>query len=247
MHLKSGKAYNNCELLAYHGWGFGPEFWDPLKAVIPENCAFRTDNAGYFGKKKRVRFSLKPDKYRILIAHSFGLHRIPEKQIDGADLMVIINGFRSFIPEEDKELKKNSGIQLDRMIREFDEQPEQVLQLFRKKAFKPGVLPEVYKATPEIIHSGLLMDDLLAMKSSIIPPERFSKSRELRLIVIDSEQDRILDSGRGKYFCRIEGVPAVYHYIRGAGHAVAGSHASDCWSFLSAMIPIFRSNEYNRR
>ena len=89
------------EILAYHGWGMSPGFWNPLQAHIPSDIPFKTADRGYFGKPFYPRFD--PDtKIRIVFTHSFGLQWCNTAVLSKADFLVIFNGFGDFFPTSSK-------------------------------------------------------------------------------------------------------------------------------------------------
>lgn len=77
----------NLEVAAYHGWGFSKEIWQGL--------AHYTYDRGYFGKSFwDIKFSR--NSFKVCIAHSLGLHFIPNEVLQNLDLLIIFGGFTSF-------------------------------------------------------------------------------------------------------------------------------------------------------
>ncbi|MEX0721312.1 MAG: hypothetical protein WD059_11630 [Balneolaceae bacterium] len=228
------------EIIAYHGWGFGSDFWNPWKDLLPREVIFKTAGRGYFFEEIKPRFS-NSESPKILFLHSFGLHWCPPKQIERADCIVIFNGFRTFHPEEEP-AKTMSERVLRKMISGFKKDPQKVLSEFWKNTFHP--FEASYKNTSEI-DSSLLLKDLELLDSSRFNTASFQDGKPI--ISIDGGRDKILGKPRGKEFTELTKRDAVYHFIQEAGHSLPATFASDCWSFINAMIPIFRNNGNYRK
>lgn len=228
------------EIIAYHGWGFDGSFWKAWKKIIPKNISFKTANRGYFNEKKNISFT-SSNGPKILIVHSFGLHWCPTKQIENADCIVIFNGFRTFHPDEASARIQSEEI-LGKMISAFKKNPQKVLEKFWENTFYPSKQTFTIKSD---FDDKLLLNDLEMLSNSLFTPSNLKEGKPI--ISVDGGKDKILGKPRGKEFTELTKRDAVYHFIKEAGHALPVTHATDCWSFLSAMIPIFRNNGNYRK
>lgn len=229
MHKKS------LDIIAFHGWGFDMSFWNPISDIITKEHKFRAANRGYFGNPVIPAFDQKRD-LKVLMSHSFGLSWIPEAHFKSADLLIIFNGFSQFHPEEPAAAKASERI-LKKMIHGFKTNPLDVLNAFWKNTFSPFKSEHQPTGSPE---QDLLLQDLKELNGWMFKKEKLPN--KLNIVCMDADQDKILQTPRGKAFTRLKRGEGVYHLIRGAGHALPYTHTKDCWSFINAMIPIFTSH-----
>lgn len=83
-------------VLLVHGWGFGPELWEPLRAALP-GPAWTALDLGYFGP---ARTGL-PAGLDLVVGHSFGcLWALAHPGLAGVPL-VAVNGFPRLARGED--------------------------------------------------------------------------------------------------------------------------------------------------
>lgn len=164
----------------FHGWGFDKTFWDPLAALLPKPHTYF--DRGYWGSPQEPCFDLA--EHWIGIGHSLGWHTMMMSDTSRFTAFVGINGFHAF------------GAQprvLDRMIKKFETQPDQVLRDFYKQAgltsfVHAGImhLDKLYKdlirlrALPALspMHTPRLM---LASKQDLIVPYQYQKTEFIEL------------------------------------------------------------------
>lgn len=228
------------EIIACHGWGFDSGFWKNWQGILPDDVTFKAADRGYFLGEKRPKFSNEPGQ-KVLFLHSYGVHWCPQNIIDEATCIVIFNGFKRFHPSDKKDEKLSTRI-LDAMISKFDEHPKEVLTKFWERVFYPANknnLPGFKFDAP------LLLRDLKKLHTSTFEIQRLKNGSPI--ISLDGGNDKILQTPRGKTFTEFTEGNAVYHFIKEAGHALPATHSQDCWSFISAMIPIFQHNGNYRR
>jgi pimeloyl-[acyl-carrier protein] methyl ester esterase len=122
------------EAIAYHGWGFGADFWAGWVAKFAAlGGTLRCADRGYFGAPQSWEFdqaaSCQPASYKILLTHSYGLHWCPVEQMAAADLIICLAGFEAFHPAEEPE-RRRSQRRVTRMIAKFATDPAAVLTEF---------------------------------------------------------------------------------------------------------------------
>lgn len=78
-----------------HGWGFGKDFWSPLRTLLPE-WLHAVDDRGYFCAQHDLEISGPA----IAVAHSFGTMRLLAQPPAGLAGLVAINGFTRFCADE---------------------------------------------------------------------------------------------------------------------------------------------------
>lgn len=230
------------EIIAYHGWGFDSTFWKDWVLSLNKNIQFKPADRGYFLEEKRPRFS-EESKHRVLFLHSYGLHWCPHENIEQATCIVIFNGFIEFHPKKKQDRNRSVKV-LQKMISEFNNNPEAVLNKFWKNSFFPAQDKEtcIPKGKPD---TELLLSDLKALNNSTFDLKQLKNGTPT--MSLDGGSDRILTHNRGKKFTELTDGNAVYHFIKEAGHGLPVTHFRDCWSFINAMIPIFQHNGNYRR
>ena len=228
------------EIIGYHGWGFNSSFWNRWESILPENVILKTADRGYYLEEKRPRFS-NEDTQKVLFLHSFGLHWCPKESIDEASCIVIFNGFKEFHTGEGVDTKKSRMV-LKKMISEFEKNPDKVLKKFMENAFHPE---KPKKLPTKRYDKDLMLSDLKKLDTSTFDLKHLKNGKPI--ISLDGGNDHILYQNRGKGFTEFTEGNAVYHFIKEAGHCLPVTHPQDCWSFISAMIPIFQRNGNYRR
>lgn len=228
------------EIIAYHGWGLDSSFWKAWKDILPQNVLLKVADRGYFLEEKLPKFS-NDSMHKVLFLHSFGLHWCPKENIDQATCVVIFNGFKEFHPKDTADRKRSVKV-LQRMIKQFDEKPKEVLKNFWENAFYPDKKKNIPKGKPD---TDFLLKDLKRLSTSTFDLIHLKKGKPI--ISLDGGSDKILTHSRGKEFTESTDGNAVYHFIKQAGHGMPVTHYKDCWSFINAMIPIFQHNGNYRR
>ncbi len=228
------------EIIAYHGWGFSSSFWDNWKTILPEDVQFKTADRGYFMDEQTPVFS-GSSKHQVLFLHSYGLYWCPEEQIEQASCIIIFNGFHHFHPNVERKGTESEN-EMQKMISEFENNPKKILKGYWKKVFHPHNNKNIAKGK---FDTDLLAKDLQELDSKSFNLQILKNGKPI--ISLDGGSDKILTNSRGKAFTEITEGNAVYHFIKEAGHGLPATHYQECWSFISAMIPIFQHNGNYRR
>jgi pimeloyl-[acyl-carrier protein] methyl ester esterase len=117
-------------ITAQHGWGYDGRTFASWQPLLPSQWNLRLKNRGYFKEvSDRVLHSsqgLEKSPQQILVCHSFGLHMLERKEIEQADLLVIISSFANFHVNDNPVSKKS----IKRMIKRLTSEPRAVLQDF---------------------------------------------------------------------------------------------------------------------
>lgn len=236
MYSEIGKKLN-LDILAFHGWGFDSGFWKNWPKLLPSSVRFNAADRGYFLNKKSPEF-LSDSSHKVLFLHSFGLHWCPIDLLEESTCIVIFNSFKDFHSNDEKRSKEI----LRSMLSELEHHPKKVLKKFWQNAF----YPHKEKNLPGFkFDKKLLLEDLNKLNTSKIDTDQLKNGKPI--ISLDGGKDRILTTIQGKTFTELTEGNAVYHFIKEAGHALPATHPNDCWSFISAMIPIFQNNGNYRR
>ncbi|MEQ9263793.1 MAG: hypothetical protein RLN81_01130 [Balneolaceae bacterium] len=218
------------EILAFHGWGFDGTFWDSWKEVLPDEVLLKPADKGYFGGEFNPEFS-ENAKAKVLFLHSYGVHWCPIELFIQADSIVVFNGFNSFHPLERREKSKSKKV-LSLMVKQFKANPKRVLQAFRSNCFYPET-----SASQDFnwMNTTKLKTDLASLhKTRLKLPKEFSSN----WVILDSSEDKIVPGSRAK---ELDTLGTVNHQnFEGCGHALPVVNILDCWSYLCAVIPIFK-------
>ncbi len=88
------------EIILQHGWAFDRSCfagWMPHLGENPDcEILVQTPDRGYFGEVKLVKPFSNAQSVKIVVAHSFGLHLIPQEILQSADLLVLASTFSHF-------------------------------------------------------------------------------------------------------------------------------------------------------
>ncbi|MFS3134463.1 alpha/beta fold hydrolase [Gluconacetobacter sacchari] len=116
-------------LFLIHGWGFTPDFWQPVRARLGQVEAMALD-FGFFGA---ARMADRPAGRHVAVGHSLGalwLLLNPPVECVG---MLLINGFARFGAAEDYRQGVPPRV-IERMARGLDHHPDDVVAAFRGRA-----------------------------------------------------------------------------------------------------------------
>jgi len=166
------------EIIAFHGWAHDVHCWDSLKLYFPDEIRLTTWDRGYFGLPNEIVGFQATTSPKILIAHSFGLHFIPEELIQQADGIVFCSTFVSFGKEKI----------LKRMHDSMKTNMGYVLSQFHANCAYP--LQSDWRM-PRNFSGKLLLDDLEQLSTSIFDPEKIKT--DLPLLMLSGDSDRIVD------------------------------------------------------
>lgn len=142
------------KLLLAHGWGFDRHVWDRLAPLLTEWEQVR-DDSGYFAAPAPARV----EGPCIAVTHSFGTMRVLADPPPGLAGIVAINGFERFTA-----LPGKPGVPtrvVDLMLRQFDRDPRDVVEEFRRRVGCDEPFGE--------IHPAPLRSDLLRLRDARPP------------------------------------------------------------------------------
>ena len=222
------------EIHAYHGWGYDSRFWDPIKSILPNHILFKSADRGYFGGECILEFEEK-SKPKVLLLHSFGLHWCSPEQKKTVDIIIILNGFKTFHPVENLAKSRSKKI-LKGMIAQFKKEPDSVLKAFYENCFSPFKFIE-----PSLNwkNRALLLKDLTLLDKAELG---LTKDTKADWLIIDSDKDKIVPGKRGQELLDFLGSDK-YENIKDGVHAFPATNPGDCIKILSQVFPIFNKDE----
>lgn len=200
----------------FHGWGFDASYWGPI-GFGPNWETFLFDR-GYFGEQVLHENLESVD---LIVAHSWGLHWIPEHLLKSCVGIITINSFLKFIPKNQAETVKSDRV-LSKMIKNFEQEPHEVLAQFYANVFHPN---ETKKQIPDFLHHALLMHDLVSMKERELHISDELKSK--KWLVVQSSHDRILGNSKRNEWEQLTS-HARLRVIENGTHALWNTHQNEC-------------------
>jgi len=165
----------------FHGWGLSSQFWGPVN--LGSSWKTYVFDRGYFGDQ--LMFENLP-KVDLIVAHSYGLHWVPEHLLESCHGIIALNTFRKFIPPTKLEGVKTRRV-LQKMNSAFQENPHLVLEQFYTNVFNP--FPVTFPV-PDFIHHSLLLHDLNSMAEKELILKESLKDK--KWLIINSANDSIL-------------------------------------------------------
>lgn len=228
-------SLKTAEAIAYHGWGYEPSCWAGWAARLDTlGISLGAADRGYFGPAHAPAFS--EDGYRILLAHSYGLHLCPLEQLQQADLLVIFSSFVEFHPPEPRQRRRSQRV-LEQMIQACQHDPQTVLQQFRLQC---GQTAEQVAQAPPVSNHELLNRDLQELHHSHINVNDLQ--RIPAVMIFHGAADRIVPIGQGRDLAaqigahvhddQIQCEQIQCHEIHDAEHCLPFSHTEVCWQRL---------------
>ncbi|MCU0527201.1 MAG: hypothetical protein MUF72_20520 [Elainella sp. Prado103] len=221
------------EIIAYHGWGFRADCWQAWQTqLMQQGYAWQSFDRGYFGSSHQPIFT--PTARKIILVHSYGLHLCPIEQLQQADVLVIFSSFQAFHPVTER-LRQRSQQVVERMIEQFQVDPQQVLTQFYQNCYSP----QVWRGqVPAPIAIDRLKQDLQQLNRAEFDLNLF---KPIPLIVkFHGLNDRIVAGERLSFEQITDHLqnPPINHTINNAGHALPFTHQAVCWTQLQSILDL---------
>lgn len=166
---------NNIEIYFLHGWGFDWRCWDEWKRFINPDISLHFFNRGYFNQTKNDFDLSLSDTFKIVIAHSFGLHYLPSLVFENIDILVLISSFVQF--HQYATNLKISQKQIALMKKRILTDPQGLLKDFHSRC---GL--NDYTISNKNFNTQLLYDDLDMLDNNIIEIDELKTVRQMVLL-----------------------------------------------------------------
>lgn len=226
------------EAIAYHGWGFDRQCWQPWQAKFATlNIPLKACDRGYFGNPTQPSFDY-PHSKKIILAHSYGLHRCPPQQLRIADLIIVFGGFARFHPRGQRE-ERRSRRTLQQMIQQFDQNPTAVLRAFWQNC---GLAADRYAGTHPSPQP--LAHDLADLDHSLLCVDFLA--RRPQVLLLHGRQDRIVPLSQGQALAAAlahslarpisPGSPQTVWFELEGPHGLPFTHLQDCWGAIAPYL-----------
>ncbi len=171
-------------LFLQHGWGFDQDCWKQWDFSLFKELDIQKKcfEEGYFFQEREDFIQYSPGK-NILISHSFGLHLASKKIYEMLDLLVIIGGFISFLPNDP--LKRDHTKRALEMMREAI--PLDATSVL-KKFYEKCSCPWQHKNTQ--VNEFRLLHDLKMLENSVFDIQLLRKVP--KILILHGKKDRIV-------------------------------------------------------
>lgn len=215
---------NATEIYFVHGWGCDGTVWHKWLPAINKNATYQIFDRGY-GEIDGENISLSnTTSFKVLIAHSLGLHFIPLEFFQRINVLVLISSFRHF---HEKSLKgRLSEQRISWMRRRLMTDPQALLQDFYSNCgWKQAKLPH-----PDKIDRQLLCDDLTFLDKNQID---LAALQEIPLILLlHGARDQIVSAEHSQLMHKLLPNSKLFVHEQ-AEHALPLTHASWCMDIIN--------------
>ncbi|MEX0661086.1 MAG: alpha/beta hydrolase [Balneolaceae bacterium] len=227
---------NQLQLIAYHGWGMGATFWNPLFELFDDTISAQASDRGYFSESKSAEFNTKISGKKVILTHSLGLHWCDDEVLSKADHLIILGGFLNFHPADKKESRKSKLI-LREMLSQFVESPQKVLQQFYENASSPS---KNSIAVPENLNHDVLLGDLTLFMEDHFRQQRLFEVPEIS--IIHGSKDQIVSHHQAREMYHALRYSSQYFELKNAGHLFPIYSKKTCYNFIKSVL----SSEVNK-
>ena len=202
------------DVVAQHGWGFGPWCWDRWREVLPPGFALHCPDRGYFGPAVEVAV-----QSRIVLAHSLGLHLL-SPQLWAAELIVVMSGFRSFHSASARQARRSRRT-VEQMLARLECEPAALLADFYARCGAPSD-----SRFPGTIDAASLRRDLQLLQASVL--ELSAIPAAAQVLILHGSRDRVVPVERAEELHEL--LPnSTLAIVAEAGHALPLTHVRACW------------------
>jgi len=198
-------------LVFVHGWGFGPAFWNPLRAELAGYPATVLD-LGFFGPERLD----VPDGPMVAVGHSLGVTWLLRQAPFVFEALVSLGGFGRFdVPAGP----------IRAMRRGLFKDPGQVLAGFHQACgLSPGEAPNTSAARPDRLAKGL--DHLLSWDERVT-----LKVLRQPVLALAAEDDAVVPPTLSR-----ASFPHGLTMLASGGHAFPATRPAECVGPIEAFL-----------
>lgn len=230
------------EIILQHGWAFDSRCWRGWMPHLKENpdlqVSVQIPDRGYFGTTRKIEpFSDSRDACRIVVAHSFGLHLIPDAILAKADLLVLAGVFTHFHAGDPLE-QKRSRRTVQMMIEKLKVDPISTIDDFYSSCYHPLLTSQMLLMRKTgTVDVELLSSDLQLLNTNHFDIESIRKIPQI--LLIHGSEDAIVKPSHS-HKMNEELTESSMVLFEGAGHSLPLTHVAPAWiSIRTAMRQIF--------
>ncbi len=235
------------EIIAYHGWGFDRHCWGDWQGLCAaEGWGFKAFDRGYYHQPFRPVFE-QGSSFKVIFAHSYGLHLCPSHQLQIADAIVIFSSFVTFHPEAERQKRRSQRV-LQWMIEGFHANPQQVLEDFwaacgdgGERAGGEGGSPIGLGEPPNYL---LLGEDLQDLGQSCLCADWLAyriRSRQVKVKIFHGRGDAIVPLAQGEQLAQqLGGELGGDLQVYDGTHALPFCQGATLWPEVRSFLGDFR-------
>lgn len=223
----------NTEIIFYHGWGFDSQAWNAWIAELGNGPDIKcsTPDRGYFGNPQ-VTKAFAPDAERkVVVAHSLGLHFVPDEVLRECDMLVLVGAFLGFHPPDEIGRKRSQRI-LKLMKAKLQHDSLRLVQDFWTDCYNLDD-KRVQLLPPGHVDADRLEQDLDFLDSNEIHIGALEGIPTV--LVVNAGMDRIVHPSRLHELQSFVDEDKFF-FLEDAPHAVAFTHSDVCIEILSSYI-----------
>ena len=226
------------DVILQHGWAFDSSCWRGWFPHLKENpdCEVRVQAAdrGYFGEARKLEaFQNDPSSCKIVVAHSLGLHLLPDEILKSTDLLVLAGAF-SYFHTGDAMDQKRSRRTVNVMLEKLSVDALAVLDDFYSNCYKPLLTSQMLlMRKTENVNVDLLQEDLELLNTNHFD---LNKIRHIpNVLILQGSEDCIVTPKQSQALHEeVKGSDMVL--FEGAGHSLPLTHVAPAWISVRAAM-----------
>lgn len=210
-------------VVAMHGWAGDARAWEPwIEATALLGWQWDCGERGYGARQPHVPrwpAEIEPGGRRLLLAHSLGIHLLPDEVLSGADGVVLLASFGAFVPPGREARRVQAALRAMACQLSDERQAAEMLRSFLGNAAAPASIADLPRGPVDEGQSNLtrLREDLELLASRGGLPEGFP--RRARVLVAEAGGDQIVTQ-EARALLRKELPSADILHLDNAGHAL---------------------------
>ncbi|MEX0773328.1 MAG: alpha/beta hydrolase [Balneolales bacterium] len=211
-------------ILLQHGWGYDSGMWDDWIKLNPD-IHFTTSDRGYFGKPVRIA----EQQAEAAVAHSLGLHLLPEEIFPKLKLLVIVSGFQEFHPNTPIERTFSQRI-VRHMLKNVKSDAGPVLKQFHHNSYLPAKMDAEswQEADIDLLHKDLELLDHHKMDIEML---RLAG----KIVILHGMKDGIVPHNKA-YQLQYSLPQSEIHTVEEGGHMIPVTHKEWCLNHIKATL-----------
>lgn len=220
------------EVILQHGWAFADSMWgDWLPQLSALGVRSLVAERGYFAAPPLTPEFSSNASYKVVVAHSLGLHMLSASVVQQADLIVLCGSFLHFHPQQPEQNKRSKRV-INAMIGKMQSAPDMVLADFAHNCYQPEAksMPVIPPATGA--DSELLLRDLHLLNEHRLDAGLMSGKK---LLILQGTQDIIVPLAASAALQ--DALPGSQRFVFAqTGHALPLTRHQECIALLASEI-----------
>jgi|LakMenEpi03Aug12_release.lakeMendotaPanAssembly.Ray.scaffolds.fasta_scaffold729629_1 pimeloyl-[acyl-carrier protein] methyl ester esterase len=220
---------NRVEIILQHGWAFDRSCWRGWLPHLKENADWelhiQTPDRGYFGEAREVLPFTADESIKVVVAHSLGLHLLPEEVLSKAHLLVLAGSFAHFHDGEPLQ-QKRSRRTINMMLNKLSESPLDVISEFYSNCYHPLLTSQMLLMRDiKTVNSEVLIKDLELLNSNRFDTSLIEKQK---VLFVHGNEDIIVPLAHSQEISKSLKNSSLVVF-EGAGHSLPLTHVAPVW------------------